>query len=120
MTEPTFRIAAYQAPAAKAKQAAMIAANELGIFTYFWPVQLADAEQRDSLRRLLAEQYGSEIPMPADTTGVFLFIELDGVPALIPENDAPAFVLGVVLGKRGLDAARRVTYRPEMLPAPQE
>jgi len=118
MTESApFRIAAKQAPAAKAKQALMIAANELGVFTFYFPCQLADAEQRDSLRALLAEQFGAKIPMPEETTGVFHLVVLDDVPLLIPENDALAFTFGVVLARLGLDAARRVSYRPEMLPA---
>jgi hypothetical protein len=117
---PAFRIAAKQAPAAKAKQALMIAANELGVFTFYFPCQLGDAEQRESLRTLLAEQFDSAIPMPEETTGVFHLVVLDGVPLLIPENDALAFTAGVVLARLGLDAARRVSYRPEMLPAPKE
>jgi len=120
MTEPTFRIAERQAPAAKAKQALMIAANELRVFTFYSPYQLADPGQRESLRVQLAEQFGATIPMPQETAGVFHLVVLDGVPLLIPENDALAFTFGVVLARRGLDAARRVSYRPEMLPAPKE
>lgn len=115
MTEP-FRIAAKQAPAAKAKQSAMIGSDELEVFTYYFPFQAADPKQRASVAAWLAQR-GDTIPMPDETTGVFFLLELDGVPIVLPENDALPFILGVVLAKRGLEAARRVTYRPEMLPA---
>jgi hypothetical protein len=120
MTDSDFRIASKQAPAAKAKQALMIAANELGVFTFYSPYQLSDPDQRDALNVQLDEQFGAAIPMPKDTAGVFHLVVLDGVPLLIPENDALAFTFGVVLARLGLDAARRVSYRPEMLPAPKE
>lgn len=211
MTRAPFRIAAKQAPAAKAKQALMIAANELGVFTFYFPIQLADPAQRHSIRRMLADQFGIALALPdvhhvaisgrpdggtftltygstqttgpiphdatpeqvaaalraldgidddvtvtsigtqyvvtfdlaehdrpkltaaADFTGgtnpgisvqrpaaVFHLVVLDGQPILLPEDDALAFTFGVVLARRGLDAARRVSYRPEMLPAPKE
>lgn len=118
MTDTEFRIAAKQAPAAKAKQTLMIAANELGVFTFYFPCQLSDPDQRASLQHMLADRYRASIPMPEGTTGVFHLIELDGLPMLIPENDALAFALGVVIARQGLAGARRVSYRPEMLPAP--
>lgn len=118
MTE-TFRIAAKQAPAAKAKQSAMIGSDELEVFTYYFPFQASDPKQCASVQAWL-DQRGVDIAWPAETGGVFLLLELDGVPIVLPENDALPFILGVVLAKRGLDAARRVTYRPEMLPAPKE
>jgi hypothetical protein len=111
-----FRIAARQAPAAKAKQSAMIGSVELEVFTYYFPFQMADSNQRASVKAWLATR-GAAIPMPAESTGVFFLLELDDVPILLAENDALPFILGVVLAKRGLEAARRVSYRPEMLPA---
>jgi hypothetical protein len=203
-----FRIAAKQAPAAKAKQSAMIGSDELEVFTYYFPFQMADPKQRASVRAYLAQRntgiplpevqviniFGQptegtftlkvgrkttsplELDAPAEKVqeelqglraagtptvtgsaatgyvvtfpdtgkvapeitatwsftydkgpepgvtistppGVFFLIDLDGVPLTLPEDDALPFILGVVLAKRGLEAARRVSYRPEMLPA---
>lgn len=120
MTKSVFRIRTNQAAAARAKQALMIASNELGIFTYYWPHQLADPAQRDSLLHMLAEQFSATLPLTDDPSGVFYLVVLDDEPILVPEADALAFTLGVVLGRRGIEEARRVSYRAEMLPAPQE
>jgi hypothetical protein len=217
MTEDDFRIARTQAPAAKAKQALMIAANELGVFTFYFPFQLSDPAQRKSLRAMLASQFGTAVALPemhtvtipgnpqdgtftltfdwhpgshrgrlrhTETTapidvnaseqdvqdvlagliklrgdvtvtsgpgrsflltfhhhedieitaagpfnsgttpkvtvsrpaGVFHLVVLDNIPILVPEDDALGFTIGVVLARLGVEAARRVSYRPEMLP----
>jgi hypothetical protein len=116
-TVPPFRIAEKQAAAAKAKQALMIGSTELRVFTYREPYQLGDTAQRNSLLRTLNDEFDTTIPLPpADKPGVFYLVVLDGTPVLVPENDALAFTLGVVLAKEGVEVARRVSYRAEMLP----
>ncbi len=116
MTESDFRIAPAQALAAKAKQALMIGADELRLFTYYSPYQLGDADQRASLLHTLEEQWGATISLPEAPTGVFYLVVVDDEPVLVPESDALPFTLAIALATGGPDLARQVSYRPEMLP----
>ncbi len=115
-----FRIAAHQAMAAKAKQALMIADEELRLLLYRQPYQLANDMQRASLLNTLREEFDAEIPLVTldrKTTG-FLVV-YDGTPIIVYEADALPFVLGIALATGGIDMARRVSYRVDMLPAPR-
>lgn len=118
MTDAPYRIAPKQAPAAKAKQALMIGSDELGAFTYICPYQIGDEQQRLAVEGMFTNM-GHTLALPDDAAGVFYLIVMDSVPIMVPETDAVAFTMGVVLARLGLDAARRVSYRSEMLPAPK-
>lgn len=131
MTDVLFRIAADQSGGTIAKQALMVASNELGVLTYRQPYQLADAAQRDCLLHTLNTEFDTTIPLPPikyDNVGkarkarsaiFYLIVDLElKQPVLLPENDVVPFVLGLVLARCGIEAARRVTYRAEMLPVP--
>jgi|ERR1051325_9042270 hypothetical protein len=122
MTAP-FRIATGQSFTATAKQALMIGAGELGLFAYREPYQLGDEDQRASLLHTLNTEFDTSIPLPSKgTRSVYYLIVLldERQPVIIPESEVVAFVFGYVLGKAGIDAARRVSYRPDMLPASSE
>jgi len=124
--KPQFRIAPSQSPAAKAKQSLMVAAGELRILTYREPYQLSDRAQRDSLLHTLNTEFDETIPLPADG-GVFYLIVVEDPakaggkpkrrPVIVPENDVQAWVVGYAVAKVGIEQARRVSYRAEMLPA---
>jgi hypothetical protein len=117
---PYARLLPAQATGAKAKQAAMIASGELRVLTYREGYQLADPAQRASLEYTLREEFGTAIPLPPvdpDGSAVSYLLVVNGVPVLVPEDDVQPFVAGVVLALAGVDAARRVSYRPDMLPA---
>lgn len=120
MPDLPFRIAPGQADWAMRTQSLMVAANELRVFTYREPYYLGNPDQRASLEYTLLTEFGATFPLPDDTRGVFYLIVLDGSPVLLPEEDANAFAFGVVLARQGLQAARRVSYRPEMLPDPKD
>lgn len=123
---PSFRIAPSQSVAAKAKQSLMVAAGELRILTYREPYQLSDVKQRDSLLHTLNTEFDETIPLPGDG-GVFYLIVIEDPaapgkkprrrPVLLPENDVQAWVVGYAVAKVGIELARRVSYRAEMLPA---
>lgn len=129
---PNPRIAVKQALAAKAKQVLMTGDLELGLFVYRQPYQLGNAEQRASLAATLEEEFHASIPLPEiemkwDATAkahvpkkstVYLVV-VAGTPVLVHENDALAFTLGLALAKGGIDMARRVSYRLDMLPLPR-
>jgi hypothetical protein len=117
-TPPLFRIAANQSLPAKAKQALMIANQELGILIYREPVQIANADQRASVLHLVNTEFNCTIALPGRQRGMFYLVVFDGVPSLIPESDVLPVVWAYALAKGGIEMARRVSYRPEMLPAP--
>lgn len=121
MTERPFRIAAGQSGGTVARQALMIAANELGVLGYRQPYQLGDSTQRTHLLHTLNTEFNTTIPLPPkDTRAVFyLVVDLElRKPILVPESDVVPFVFGYVLRAAGLAAAQRVSYRAEMLPVP--
>lgn len=117
---PYTRMLPAQATGAKAKQAAMIAANELRLLTYREGYQLADPAQRASLEYTLREEFDTAIALPEvapDGSAVSYLLVVNGVPVLVPEDDMQPFIAGVVLALGGVGPARRVSYRPDMLPA---
>lgn len=116
-----FRISPDQSVSAKAKQALMTGAKELQLFTYRQRYQLGNAAQRASLLHTLNTEFDVTVPLPAVPAGgraVFYLIVADGVPVLLAEDEVLPAVVLYALAKGGLDAARRVSYRPETLPAP--
>lgn len=128
MADRLFRIAPGQSGGHMARQALMIAAKELRVITYREPYQMADPDQRDCLLHTLNTEFDQTIPLPPveyDRSGeprssvFYLIVDLKTrIPILLPEGDVVPFVLALVFARQGIDAARRVTYRAEMLPAP--
>lgn len=122
---PAFRMLPKQATGAKAKQSLMIASSELGAITYREGYQLGDPDQRESLLHTLRHEFNTTIPMPTfdpadeDPYLVSYLVVVNGVPVLVPEEEAQAFALATVLCLAGVEAARRVSYRADMLPAPE-
>lgn len=118
-TEPYARILSEQSTGSKAKQALMVASQELGVFTYREGYQLSDPDQRDALEHTLRHEFNTSIALPevGDIYTVSYLVVINGAPVLVPEEDAVQFTLGAVLALAGVQAARRVSYRPGMLPA---
>lgn len=132
MTSFPFRLLPKQATGSKAKQALMIASGELDAFTYREGYQLNDSTQRAALERTLRSEFNVTIPLPdiemikkkgtnppvwEPRSMVSYLIIIQGLPVLVPEEDVLPFVLATVLSQAGPDAARRVSYRADMLPA---
>lgn len=131
--DPAFRIAERQAPMARSMQALMICNNELNGFVYRGPHQLSEVDQREALLHVLNTEFDTtidlpEIPAPrrpskSDKPGSLIahLVVVDGTPILFFEEDGvlPA-VFGFVLGRYGVEAARRVTFRGGMLPPAPE
>jgi hypothetical protein len=119
---PNVRLLPAQATGAKAKQALMIASGELDVFTYREGYQLADLDQRAALERTLRDEFDTSIPLPTvdpddeDAYMVSYLVVVNGLPVLVPEEEAQPFALALVLALAGVKAARRVSYRPDMLP----
>jgi hypothetical protein len=137
VTERPFRIAQGQAPMARSIQALMIGNNELRGFVYRGPFQLSDTDQREALLYLLNTEFDTTVELPsippprrarkkdptpkADQIGSLIayLVIVDGKPVLFyDEDDVVSAVFGFVLGRYGIEAARRVTFREGMLPPP--
>jgi hypothetical protein len=138
---PPLRIDPNDTGAVRAKNALMIASQELRLFAYHQPYDLDDPEQRAELEHTLATEFNRTIEMPAPgvpsartavrggrpagAAGVFYLIVLrqrgagrtTGEPVLVPESDVLAFVFGFALAASGRGAAQRVHYRTGMLTA---
>lgn len=131
--DPAFRIAFRQAPMARSMQALMICNNELQGFVYRGPHQLADVDQREALLHVLNTEFDTTIALPeipeprrpskSAKAGSLIahLVVVDDTPILFYEEDGVLpTVFGFVLGRYGIDAARRVTFRAGMLPPAPE
>lgn len=131
MTEkPPFRIAPGQASMARSMQALMTANIELQAFVYRGPYQLAEREQREALLHVLNTEFNTTIDLPAAPpvrrvkkregqpgTLIAHLVVIDNQPVIFyEENDVVAAVFGFILGRYGMDAARRVSFRAGMIP----
>lgn len=118
MPDRLSRIAPGQSVGQTAKQSLMIASGELEILGYRGLYQLGQPAQRQSLLHTLNTEFDVTIPL-ADRGVFYPIVDLDQrLPVALPEADVVAFVLGYGLARGGIDAARRLTYRPDMLPLP--
>jgi len=129
MATPPFRIAAGQPVATKAKQAPMIACQQLQLLTFRQPYHMGFHDQRRDLLHTLATEFGRTAvlpPMEASAKLVLYLVVVDErvvdgkkttvrQPLLIPEVEVLPWVFGYVLAKAGREAAERVSYRPEIL-----
>lgn len=118
MTTPSFRIAAGQPVATKAKQSLMIGSQELEMFVYRQPYHLGHASQREALLHTLEAEFGRTAELPtleASTRLVVYLVVVDDEPILIPEVEVLPWVFGYVFAKAGREVAQRVSYRSEML-----
>lgn len=131
-TVPPVRIEPVQSIATKAKQALMIAGQELEALVYRQPYHLGHQEQRDDLLETLRSEFGRTATLPpielSSRLVVYLVVAAGppvkgtrkpvGEPILIPEVEVLPWVFAYVFGKLGRAAAERVGYRAEMLTTP--
>jgi hypothetical protein len=127
-TPRPFRIRPDQSVAAKAKQTLMILSNELRLAVYRQPFQIGDVPQREALLHLLNTEFGTTIPLPKKGRAVVYLVACEDnsgaqprrVPFLVHEDEVLPFVVGYAFAhpRGGFDAARRVSYRADMLPLP--
>ncbi len=120
MTDPTIkpvRISPYQSNTTRAIQAVMIAATELELITALGPYQVGEPVQRESVLTWLRTRYNMTIPL-TQTRGLVFPILVDGTPVVLTEDNALPALTMLALVKLGLDGARRLSHRPDMLPVP--
>ena len=111
-----FRIRADQSVAAKAMQALMILSNELRLAVYRQPYQLGDTAQREALLHTLNTEFDTTIDLPKKGRHVMYLVIVEGAPLLLHVDEVLPWVIGYAHAKGGIDAARRVSYRADMLP----
>ena len=116
MKPRAFRIRPAQSVAAKAMQALMILSNELKLVVYRQPYQLGDTAQREALLHTLNTEFNTTIELPKKGRTVAFLVVVEGKPLLLHTDEVLPFAVGYALAKGGLDAARRVSYRADMLP----
>lgn len=115
------RIAGDQPIAAMAKNALMIASQELRLVAYRQPYHLGHAEQRAALLHTLdveLDRVANLPPIQLCAKYVIYLVVAGGEPVLIPEAEVLPWVSGYALAKGGRRAADRVSYRLEMLTWP--
>lgn len=111
-----FRIRADQSAAAKAMQALMILSDELKLAVYRQPYQLGDPAQREALLHTLNTEFDTSIDLPKKGRHVVYLVIVAGVPMLLHTDEVLPFVTAYAFANGGIDAARRVSYRGDMLP----
>ncbi len=127
----SFRLAPGQSPLARAIQSLMTLDNELHLVTYFWPIQLAEVEQREALLHFVNTWWDTTIDIPpvppmrtirgkkVPGTLIAYLLEIDGKPILwYDEDHIVAMAYAFAIGRAGRAAAQRISYRNGMVPPP--
>lgn len=114
MTEPPIDATE---PIALQSRHALRLSDELGLLIFRWPLDMTNEAQVAAT----LDELGPECQLPDDTLGAYYYAIITNpgeapFPVIMPEGAVRDIVVGLGLA-RGVDVARKVLYRVDILPA---
>lgn len=107
---PTLPIDPAEAVSIRCRHALMVA-TKLRALASLGSFDLRSVRDRQRLASLYRSEFGKELHLPADATGVRYLVDFRGTPLLLPEGDAVlATALTAALATGGPEAAAQLAY----------